>query len=405
MVPLPGSSSAATVGSWIIFLTLVTVAVASLVRRQRRLAADVVRDPRVEPLHRAYILSCVLGLALGAAGVALTAVPRAIDSRYLALAPGPFGLILTSLIAASQLVHYRRAASPGVAGLESRGLTTFVTRRFAELVASSLTLLMVMLGVGALTAAEDSFGHRRTLAMVCDATGGTAWFSPYPGSYYGAPLAISLLVLAAFVTGAVALIARRPRNASDERLVSLDNIVRTLCSDGVVAGLGLTVGLTMIGVGFLPDISISDPCLSAGQHVLLGTYLALCLVGILLTYASLKRMFARYTPHSQGHLAGGVCGAAIRRRRPAGREGESPHPLSLGATRGIGTISPRTSLGGGQVVIVRWCTLPVPRRRQALHYPTTGTTHSRHMVHVGHCVVGQWGTPYKGWAQYAHPLT
>lgn len=269
-----------------IFIIAAIVAIFALVRRNRAIAAEVADDKRVEPIRRALVTATLVGVVFGFFATLLF-VQLATDSRLIAIAPGVFGLVVITFICFSQFVYYRNAIEPGVAGIENRQVTRYVSRSMTTIVGAGFISLLVMLGVGGLTASEDSLGHHSALAYTCD---DSSWgfFGPYPGLYYGLPLALTLAVLAGLTFAAIAFVAKRPRNSADVELVRIDDIVRRMATDSIIAAFGTTVGLTMIGVGFFAGSRISHMCLDGLQRFTLGAFLALAMLGVVVAFFSIR---------------------------------------------------------------------------------------------------------------------
>lgn len=272
----------------ILFAIFAIIATIYLINRQRDIAATISDDRRVEPLRGSHVTATLLGLGFGlVASILFMRLPT--DSRLSAVAPVVFGFVAIAFITIPQFVYYRRAIEPGVAGIENRGLFAYTSRPLLMVVGGALASLLIMLLAGGLTASENDLGRKAALAFTCDDTSYGS-FGPYPGSYYGIPLAIALALLTATTIAAVAFIARRPRNSADLELVRIDNLVRNMATDSILGAFGTSVGLIMIGLGFITGSRITYDCLSEWQDVLLSTFAVLGFAGIVVTFLSMRRL-------------------------------------------------------------------------------------------------------------------
>lgn len=263
----------------------------------------------------------VTGLLLGglAAALLLTLGVR-VDAlgRVTALAPTALGAFVLLGTIAGEL-----SARPGTgirrsAALERRTLSAVLPRGRAWLLGTSATLLVGALTAGALWGSADDLGRpgrwltRECLTEVPGAgqvlTGGSR--GPWPGSFYGVPLAIALVVLGVLVALALHAVVSRPRPELDSR--ELDTLLRRWSVGNVLTAATVTVLGTLGPVALLMASALTGSACARSTADLLLALLAAS-VGALATGAAF------------GLLAGLVLTPTIRVEH-------RPHPLTGEAT-------------------------------------------------------------------------
>lgn len=243
-----------------ILLALVIVAWFVKVGRQRAswLVIDEVAYPGLARLRSATLVSRRVGLVLGLAACVLM-VPLGELGRFTLAGPPVAGIVAIIAILAGQYSAHRAALTPGVAGLERRSWTHYPNRRAVGEVVGALAVVALVAGYTTSQASADDMGRvGRALRTVCSVTVWTegvtsehletSTSSPFPGSFYTVPLAVAvgLLVLATLIAGIQ--VGRRPRDGSDAELVRVDDALRRMTAEGIVAsaGLGLSGSLLLV---------------------------------------------------------------------------------------------------------------------------------------------------------------
>jgi hypothetical protein len=139
--------------------------------------------------------------------------------------------------------------------------------------ASTAVLLLGYLVLAARNAVPDDAGRMRAYVSTCPSISSGSWASPYPGSFYGVPLAIGTVVVVALAALALARIARRARLGGPETF-GVDDAVRAATTRAVVsvasAGVLLPFGavLMLAGGSTLAEAAHLDgACSAAGLSV------------------------------------------------------------------------------------------------------------------------------------------
>jgi len=227
-------------------------------QRARSLEVNEVAYPGLAWLRSATLLSRRVGLLLGLLAC-VAVVPLGYLGRLALTGPAVAAMVAIAAILVGQHSAHEAARTPGVAGLERRSWTDYPARRAL----GELTGLLAAVGVVAawttLAASPDDLGRAgRSVTTVCTTTvpsEGVASVetvthssSPFPGSFYTAPMAIALGLLALVVLLALISIGRRPRNGSDPELVRVDDALRRITAEGVLgaASLGLAGSLLLV---------------------------------------------------------------------------------------------------------------------------------------------------------------
>ncbi|MFL6079917.1 MAG: hypothetical protein ACJ714_08320 [Ornithinibacter sp.] len=212
----------------------------------------------------------VVGLLLGAvAAVLLLVLGERLDTlgRVTALAPMALGAgVLLGTIAgeltARPALGIRRSAV-----VETRTLSEILPRGRVVVLAGSTALLVGALALGAAWGSADDLGRAgRAFARRCTITdpdlgtvvlGGS--HGPWPGSFYAAPLAVALGVLAVLAGVALRAIVARPRPELGSR--GLDTMLRRWSAANVLAAATVTVLGTLGPVALLVSSALlQTPC-------------------------------------------------------------------------------------------------------------------------------------------------
>lgn len=238
-------------------------------RREREFTADLRRFPRLRGLRSVAVRARVSGMAGGAlVGVALLALDR--TGRLVAVAPAVAGIVLVVAVMLGQRLARDAARVAGQASLERRATANYLPGWPVVSVSAALALLAALLAWTTARAAETDLGRVSGFAFECVVDHGsgtgvvTMLRSPFTGAYYSIPIAISTALLVAMAGIALWTVTMRPRNGSDVDLVRLDDALRRQTSEGIVAGVGLSVGITLMAVGGLTAMAAA-PALCHGN--------------------------------------------------------------------------------------------------------------------------------------------
>jgi hypothetical protein len=88
--------------------------------------------------------------------------------------------------------------------------------------------------------------------------------TPFPGAYYTAGMAASIVAVLALAWVGVIATTRRPRNGADPELVRVDDALRRQTVEGIVAALGLAASVTLAGLAYAAALAIgSKACTNA----------------------------------------------------------------------------------------------------------------------------------------------
>jgi len=147
--------------------------------------------------------------------------PTILQWIYWGLLPSILGsAVLVGLIVA-ETVCFKAARTPGIASLERRGLTSYTPGSLIAVVGA------VILGAGLFMAwvAHLTNGGQTAINMTSSSSGTITILMG--GSYaLTGPLLAAILIVTALAAGAVAIIAKRPRNGADSVLSHWDDALR-----------------------------------------------------------------------------------------------------------------------------------------------------------------------------------
>lgn len=233
---------------------LVVATLVALPHRRRQVAIDEVDYPGLARLRRRTSLARVLGVAAGlAAAVALagSTAPAVSLGRGVLLAPTAFGVVLVLALTLGDWAAHSAARGSG-ASLEPRRVRDVLPRPLTALTGAALAVLVALLAAAAAVAAPtDGVGRAgRALAYATPDGTSSVGASPWPGAFYGLPLAAALVVLLAATGAALVRITRRPAG-DDEEIRRVDAVVRRREAESVVAAAGLSLAVTLVGVAMI----------------------------------------------------------------------------------------------------------------------------------------------------------
>jgi hypothetical protein len=161
--------------------------------------------------------------------------------------------------------------TPPAADLAERRPWLFAPRWGFALPASAAVLLLGYLALTAALASADSGGRMRGYTLDCPAGSMSSTASPYPGGFYGVPLALGTAAVVVLAALAVARIARRPRLGGQETF-GLDDALRAAATRAVLgvatAGVLLPFGAVLLLAG-------------GATHSVVGNVDAVCAAGSL----------------------------------------------------------------------------------------------------------------------------
>jgi hypothetical protein len=206
--------------------------------------------------HARIASSAALLLGAAAAGwVAVTEVgntaPGGLGITVL-LVPVTFALVHTVALGVGELTWPRPRGEVRRARLVRRGLLDAAPRWLVRLAGAVAAAAAVTVVLGAVLAGPDGRSYTAVLAEGAPDGAGrqTATAGPFPGLFYGLPVAIGLLVLAAAALGALWIVANRAAVATEDdrieaalRRASAHRVLRA----GTAAALVDTGGLLAIG--------------------------------------------------------------------------------------------------------------------------------------------------------------
>jgi hypothetical protein len=243
------------------------------VRRSRTLTFDEARYPGLAALRRATLGARYLGIV---AGVVVFFVVAGLGrySQWLFLAPAAAGATVIAAVLIGQRLTYTRARTAGIAGLERREVGDYLPRDLAMTAAGVLLVLAVVGAWTTAVATPDGSGLARAFTQSCTTQ---SWdgqaqseqtdvhvSTPFPGAYYTPGMAAGLAALVALAWVGVVATTRRPRNGADAELVRVDDALRRLTVEGIVAALGLAVAATLTGLAYAAALAVgAEACTNA----------------------------------------------------------------------------------------------------------------------------------------------
>jgi hypothetical protein len=236
---------------WLLALVACLVGAASLLTRLR--VTPIVRvEERADPLG--HIARHVARWRLaGVAGGLLAAVAVAgVDGLGvgLLLAAPAFALCVLAGVLVGEVTAVGPASTPTRgAALETRRAGDYLPVRLGGAVAAMAGVLGLLLVATSASAAADDLGRAgRELRQVCP-DGMVAGGSPWPGSFYSVPLALTVLVGLLLAGAALRGVVGRSRAGlgADPELRALDDLVRRRAARAIVAACGVLISAPLAG--------------------------------------------------------------------------------------------------------------------------------------------------------------
>ena len=200
-----------------------------------------------------------------------------------------FGLCAVAGVLAADALTPRPSAAVRTAGLAPRRVRDRVPRRMTPLLLFQAAALLVLLAIGAATAAPDALSRAgRAFTVTCGDL--TETHSPWPGAFYATPVLVSLTLGTVGCAFALRRIARRPG----------DEAQRSRRSSAVTAAWGLLISSQLLGVDvMIAGTLTSMTCATTATTVAaLATYplgllalitLAWCLITVVAPRAAARR--------------------------------------------------------------------------------------------------------------------
>ncbi|MDP9391104.1 MAG: hypothetical protein M3P89_06920 [Actinomycetota bacterium] len=179
--------------------------------------------------------------------------------------PITFGVVHNLVLAAGELSRPRPQGEVGRARLVHRGLLDAAPRWLVRTAVGALGMAAVTLLGGALLADSDgrsvSYGHEVAMGR------GMSTASPFPGSFYGVPAGVGLLVLAVVTALTLRIVANRPAVATAHD--SIETALRRASAHRV---LRVTVGVALFVTGgllFIGSLAVHSVTTGTGGATLL----------------------------------------------------------------------------------------------------------------------------------------
>jgi len=304
------------------FVVILSVLVAGLVvvaliNQARRTKPDSDNYPGLARINRWTLILRYTGIALG-----LLALPFFWSIGQFGvgvfITPVVLGCTIEASLIIGEILCFKDASQPGVAGLERRRFKSYVPRGLMATLAS-LTVVTAALTIWAWNLSAPDGRSFNVAVEGTSPTSTTTWGftcgseGPFPGPYYSHFLIIAWLIAAALAAAALIIVAIRPQNGADNALAAWDDALRRRSVRTIVTTMiGSTAGsLAVVAVGLqgghatlaqavkqnLADSCI-DPALAPGatwrivgglfQAPVLGVVLiGLAVVGMMLALAAL----------------------------------------------------------------------------------------------------------------------
>ncbi|MCY7396044.1 MAG: hypothetical protein LH468_07830 [Nocardioides sp.] len=210
------------------------------------------------------------------------------------LAPAAFGLcVLLAAAVGETVVRPRPVTGSRSASLTPRRIVDYLPAVLTPLVALMLLAAVATLGFTTATASRDE-ATATMRALSCTAPGLVNTRTPYPGSFYSVPLALTLLLVLAVAAMAAVQVVRRPRGlaVTDQG----DDELRRRSLGVVVAATGIAVcaplaGLAVVAGGGLKNLTQQQPSCAADWMGPVGNgLLLLAVVALGVTVGCLTRL-------------------------------------------------------------------------------------------------------------------
>lgn len=195
------------------------------------------------------------GAALACGAGAAWLVHSSFDlGRGTMLVPAVLGLFMVAGVGlAETIVRPPRPQGLRTASLGARRVQHYLPVSLTAAVAGVTTLHLATLALTTATASTDDMGRAgRQVAAQCGQVGSAA--GPYPGSFYSAPLALLLLVIALATAAALMAVVRRPRGFAPDDVA--DDVLRQRSATRIVAAAGAAVAASHAGVAFFAGTAL-----------------------------------------------------------------------------------------------------------------------------------------------------
>lgn len=268
--------------------------------RARRLRFDEDAYPGLAALRRSGLVVRWVGVLAGTVA-ALVLLPLGPHAPLAFAAPLLGALVVVVALILGQQLAYGRARTAGSAGLETRRVTDYLPGRSLAWVAGATGVLAVVWLFTTIAASPDDAGIagralRATWAEEWTVRGAdgvlqletalrSGAVTPFPGSFYLPAVAVALLLLVGVAWLGLVLTARRPRNGGDPELVRVDDALRRITSEGIVAAVGAGVGGAILAASAVAYTRL-------GQFDAVPVYVAACYLFAALALAALVTTLA-----------------------------------------------------------------------------------------------------------------
>ena len=301
-------ASVALLAPALVAVLVVALVAAVVPRRTAPAAGDVGTEPGA--LLRARRHAGVVGVL---AWVALLAVPLVVSANApaglaggvaLGLTPAAGGLAAAVVTAVGERTWPRPAGTVRRASLQPRTVRDVAPRTpLVALATWTAALLLVLLATG-LSAADD--GRSITLDHAPLPVSGSA--GPYPGGFYGIPVCVGTLLVAAAAVAVLHLVAHRPvvpgLSPADDTALRRASARRAVTAAQTVVGLTLAAVLALAGTALRNVARSSFAVDDVWTHVTDPLHLALGTTALVVAGAVLLATLALATaPAARGRLA------------------------------------------------------------------------------------------------------
>lgn len=187
----------------------------------------------------------VLGL-VGGVAAAYSIAGRSEYGRGEMLAPSIFGLVVLVAVAIGEtVVRPAGPSGPRSASLRTRAIGDYLPRGPSRAVLGTVLMLLATLTLTTVTAARDE-SSRAMRVLACDAGGLAEARGPYPGSFYGLPLASVLVIVLLVAALSARLVVRRPRGFAETD--AGDDALRRRSLTVIVAATGVAFAFSHFGI-------------------------------------------------------------------------------------------------------------------------------------------------------------
>ncbi|MCT1458107.1 hypothetical protein M3G03_00865 [Aestuariimicrobium sp. p3-SID1156] len=227
-------------------LLLLILTPALMVRRQR-LLPDRLTHPALRQMRSLQLTSRWLGLVIAALIALAAMVTPSRFGRGFMMAPGLFSYGMLLALLGGELWVWRCARTDGVASLETRSNTSYISWRPVATLATCLAVLAVLLvwALGTQDSDPSSYSYGRAHVTV-HPDGGTSSWGPFPGSFYSGPIAIMLAIGLVMLALGIVITLRRPRNGADPVVVAVDDAARRETIEAMIAAVTAGVAGTLV---------------------------------------------------------------------------------------------------------------------------------------------------------------